>query len=91
VLEPEAGARLIGPTGARVIPAAPGFDAAAQRGRSLYLGRCNECHQHFDPAGYDDAAWAHWMDKMRGKAKISSAADSADLARFLEVIRTHRE
>jgi Sulfatase-modifying factor enzyme 1 len=90
VLEPEAGARLIGPAGARVIPSAPVFDAAARRGRELYLGRCNECHQHFDPSGYDDASWSDWMGKMRGKAKIGGS-DAADVDRFLQVIRTHRE
>lgn len=90
VLEPEAGARILGPTGARSIPPAPALDAAAQRGRSLYLGRCNECHQHFDPSGYDDAAWIHWMDKMRGKAKIGGG-DAADVDRFLQIIRTNRE
>jgi hypothetical protein len=91
VLEPEAGARILGPTGARLIPPAPEFDAASLRGRALYLGRCNECHQHFDPAGYDEASWTHWMDRMRGKAKIGAGADAEDLDRFLRLVRTHRE
>ena len=87
VLEPDAGARILGPTGARRWAAPPNYDRTAALGRTLYGGRCNECHQHFDPAIYDDEAWSHWIGQMRGKAKMGGDdLDAVD--RFIRILRT---
>ncbi len=64
----------------------PPLNATLNSGRDLYLGRCGECHQYFDPASYSNEEWGMWMDKMRGKAKMNNR-EYEETAQFLKVIR----
>ncbi len=42
------------------------------KARDLYSAKCAKCHKFYDPAGYDDAGWCRWMEKMRKKAHLDS-------------------
>ena len=54
--------------------------------RTLCLTKCVKCHKFYDPAKYDDAKWAKWMNKMNKKAKLKEP-DAELLGRYLETFR----
>jgi cytochrome c5 len=51
----------------------PGVTAASlSNGRDLFVARCNSCHAYPDIAAIADDHWPHIMDKMAGKAGLTS-------------------
>jgi hypothetical protein len=54
--------------------------------KKLYLTKCAKCHKFYDPAGYSDAEWRKWMDKMSRKAKLKPDQKEI-LSKYLETFR----
>jgi len=65
----------------------PALTKLGKEGRDVFSGRCSECHQLFDPAGYPDDEWDSWLNKMVPKAKLK-ANETTALNEFLRTIRT---
>jgi hypothetical protein len=53
----------------------------------LYTAKCARCHKFYDPAGYSDAEWRMWMNKMSRKARLKPE-QSQLLSRYLETFRS---
>jgi mono/diheme cytochrome c family protein len=60
--------------------------AAIDRGRRIFTGQCNGCHQLFDPVPYDADSWENLMRSMRAKAKLRGH-EAEELDAFLRIIR----
>jgi hypothetical protein len=81
------------PAGSTAPPPIPPGGAAlisetdAANGRTLYLNKCAGCHKFHDPAGYNDADWHKWMNKMSRKAHLNPD-DRQILEQFLRAYRT---
>lgn len=65
----------------------PTLTKAGKEGRDVFSGRCSECHQLFDPAGYPEDEWSSWIDKMIPKAKLKGQ-EAAALQEFIRTVRT---
>lgn len=46
--------------------------AALERGRELYVQRCGNCHQPYQPSEYKPADWPHHVDEMAERAKLGT-------------------
>jgi mono/diheme cytochrome c family protein len=46
--------------------------AALERGRALYVQRCGNCHQPYQPSDYPPAAWPRHVDEMAERAKLGT-------------------
>jgi hypothetical protein len=63
---------------------------SSSKARRLYVAKCVKCHKFYDPAGYPDAEWRVWMEKMSRKAKLKP--DQEDLlSRYLDTLRKGRD
>ena len=52
-------------------PAAPNSsDPAVNDGYSVYVARCNRCHEYPEPASVDEKAWPGVIKRMGDKAKL---------------------
>jgi hypothetical protein len=45
---------------------------ALERGRELYVSRCGNCHQPYQPSEYQPADWPHHVDEMAERAKLGT-------------------
>lgn len=70
VLEPGGGELLPAAQIARSWRETPSLSQRAREGRDVFVGRCSECHQLYDPSGYPDDEWDTWIGKMIPKAKL---------------------
>jgi nitrate/TMAO reductase-like tetraheme cytochrome c subunit len=46
--------------------------AALERGRELYVQRCGNCHQPYQPSEYKPTDWPHHVDEMAERAKLGT-------------------
>lgn len=45
--------------------------AALKHGRTLYVGRCGECHELYRPSAYSPQSWPGLVDQMTVNAELS--------------------
>ncbi len=60
-------------------------DASAEsleKGRQLFVARCNACHAYPEPSAHPDDRWPSITQRMAGKAKLG-AADGELVLRFV--------
>ena len=53
-----------------------------ERGRELYVKRCGNCHQPYQPSEYKPTDWPHHVDEMAERAKLGTD-DKILITRFL--------
>ncbi len=53
-----------------------------QKGHAIYTGKCNACHNLFDPAGFSEKKWEHEIDDMAPKAKLT-AEEKESLRKYI--------
>ena len=56
------------------------------RGRAIYVTRCNTCHSLPRPVDYDAPTWRKWMHSMAPKAKLDEV-QAADALRYVLAVR----
>ena len=56
--------------------------------RKLSAVKCTKCHKFYEPADYNQADWAEWMEKMRRKSKLKPEQFDL-LSRYLEDARAN--
>jgi cytochrome c5 len=57
-----------------------------QRGRTLYLRRCGNCHALRDPSAYNADEWRSQVERMEKVHKVHlTSAEETDILRYLDV------
>ena len=74
------------PAGAADPPATSMSPEVMDAGKKLDVIKCARCHKFYNPAGYSDAKWHEWMDKMSKKAKLKPEQKEL-LSKYLETFR----
>jgi mono/diheme cytochrome c family protein len=71
-------------------PSDPSVELAAlERGRSLYVGRCAQCHSLRDPTLLPPHAWMEEVAEMRRSHEVKIDDDDArDIVRYLSAVST---
>lgn len=63
--------------------------AELERGRSLYLAKCTNCHQPISPHAYTPAAWPAEIAEMAERSK-ATPAEVDMIALYLTTVSTKR-